>query len=103
MAEIARTEGQRPFGNDPTGYDQARPDYPPQVYDILRDRCGLRPGVRTFEIGPGTGVATRHLLRLGATPLVVVEPDERRSADKLERHAQTPACWCRRPVPTHPE
>src|SRR5262249_54257074 len=56
---------------------QARPDYPPQVYDILRERCGLRQGVRTFEIGPGTGVATRNLLRLGAAPLVVVEPDER--------------------------
>jgi SAM-dependent methyltransferase len=77
MAEIARTEGQRAFGHDPTGYAQARPGYPPQVYDILRDRCGLRPGVRTFEIGSGTGAATRHLLRLGAAPLVVVEPDER--------------------------
>jgi SAM-dependent methyltransferase len=77
MAEIARTEGQRAFGNNPAGYAQARPDYPPQVYDILRDRCGLRPGVRTFEIGPGTGVATRHLLQRGATPLVAVEPDER--------------------------
>ncbi len=52
MAGIARTEGQRSFGNDPAGYDQARPDYPPQVYDILRDRCGLQPGVRTLEILP---------------------------------------------------
>src|SRR5262245_49546536 len=77
MAEIARTEGQRAFGHDPTGYDQARPDYPQRVYDILRERCGLRPGARTFEIGPGTGVATRRLLQLGAGPLVAVEPDER--------------------------
>jgi hypothetical protein len=77
MAEIDRAEGQRAFGIDPTSYDQARPDYPPRVYEILRDCCGLQPGVRTFEIGPGSGVATRHLLRLGAAPLVVVEPDER--------------------------
>jgi SAM-dependent methyltransferase len=77
MSEIARTDGQRAFGHDPAGYDHARPDYPPRIYDILRDRCGLRPGVRTFEIGPGTGIATRHLLWLGAAPLVAVEPDER--------------------------
>ncbi len=77
MAEIERAEGQRAFGIDPTGYDQARPDYPPRVYEILHDRCGLRPGARTFEIGPGTGVATRHLLLLGSAPLVVVEPDAR--------------------------
>ncbi len=51
MAEIERAEGQRAFGIDPTGYDQARPDYPPRVYEILHDRCGLRPGARTFEIG----------------------------------------------------
>src|SRR5512137_747235 len=80
MTEIARTEGQRAFGNDPAGYDQARLDYPPQVYDSLCDRCGLRPGMRTFEIGPGTGIATRHLLQLGASPLVAVESDERLAA-----------------------
>ena len=30
-----------------------------------------------FEIGAGTGTATRRLLRLGADPLVAIEPDER--------------------------
>ena len=80
MVEIPRHEGQRAFGNNPSGYDQARLDYPPHVYEILRDRCGLRPRVRTFEIGPGTGIATRHLLRLGASPLVAVESDERLAA-----------------------
>ncbi len=30
-----------------------------------------------FEIGPGTGTATRRLLELGANPLVAVEPDDR--------------------------
>jgi SAM-dependent methyltransferase len=80
MAEIDRAEGRRAFGTDPAGYDRARPGYPSGVYGLLRDRCGLRPGTRTFEIGPGTGQATRHLLRLGAAPLVAVEPDERLAA-----------------------
>jgi SAM-dependent methyltransferase len=34
----------------------------------------------TFEIGAGTGTATRELLRYGAKPLVAVEPDERLAA-----------------------
>ncbi len=80
MPEITRTEGQRAFGHDPAGYDHARLEYPPSVYDILCDRCGLRPGAHTFEVGPGTGIATRQLLRLGAAPLIAVEPDERLAA-----------------------
>jgi hypothetical protein len=37
----------------------------------------LRLAARVFEIGPGTGLATKRLLDLGADPLVVGEPDER--------------------------
>ncbi len=70
----------RLFGGDPGGYDRARPDYPPRVYEILTSRCGLRPGTATLEIGAGTGLATRRLLALGADPLVAVEPDERLAA-----------------------
>ena len=84
MGTIDRLEGQRAFGNDPEGYHRARPAYPDRVFDILRQRCCLRPGCRTFEIGPGTGLCTRRLIELGASPLVVVEPDER-LADFLTR------------------
>src|SRR2546426_1490952 len=70
----------RHFGSDPTGYDRARPDYPARVYEILTSRCGLGPGTATLEIGPGTGLATRRLLALGADPLTAVEPDERLAA-----------------------
>ena len=77
MSQINRIEGRRAFGLDPAGYDQARPEYPSGVYDLLRKRCGLRSGTRTFEIGPGTGLATKRLLRFGADPLLVVEPDDR--------------------------
>ncbi|MGI0155279.1 MAG: methyltransferase domain-containing protein, partial [Thermoplasmata archaeon] len=39
--------------------------------------CGLAPGAAVFEVGPGTGIATRELLRRGAGPLTLVEPDRR--------------------------
>src|ERR1700758_1747542 len=80
MGTIDRAEGRRAFGADPEGYHAARPAYPERVFEILRQRCGLRPSCRTFEIGGGTGVCTRRLVELGASPLVVVEPDARLAA-----------------------
>jgi SAM-dependent methyltransferase len=77
---IHRTLGRRTFGGDPAGYDAARPAYPGWVFDFLRERCGLLSDVVTFEIGAGTGTATRQLLEIGAQPLVAVEPDERLAA-----------------------
>ncbi len=77
MADIDRAFGRRAFGDDPRGYDSSRPPYPEWVFETLRDRCGLAPGAAVFEIGAGTGTATRRLLELGAAPLVAVEPDER--------------------------
>ncbi len=71
---IARLAGRRVFGLDPAGYHSARPDYPGWVYQTLRSRRGLTRGAAAFEIGAGTGIATRHLLDLGAEPLVAVEP-----------------------------
>jgi len=77
---IPRTFGRQAFGLDPAGYDAARPAYPDWVFDFLRDRCGLVPNTATFEIGAGTGTATRRLLQLGANPLLAVEPDQRLAA-----------------------
>ena len=72
---LGRDAGRRLFGEDPAGYDAARPGHAEQVYESLRDRCGLGAGSKVVEIGPGTGQATRRLLELGAAPLVVLEPD----------------------------
>ena len=69
----------RQYGGSLDAYDRARPDYPARIWDILVDRCGLGPGTATFEIGAGNGLATRHLLQLGAD-LVAVEPDRRFAA-----------------------
>ena len=65
------------FGGDPTTYDSARLPYPPRVFDLLVRRCGLGQGKAIFEIGPGTGIATRELLRCGARSLTLIEPDRR--------------------------
>lgn len=74
---IDRKFGRKSFGVDPGGYHAVRPAYPEWVFEILCERCGLAHNAVTFEIGAGTGTATRRLLDLGANPLVAVEPDER--------------------------
>lgn len=90
MVDIEKSFGRQAFGLNPAAYHAARPDYADWVYDMLVSRCGLGPGASVFEIGPGTGTATRRLLQLGADPLVAVEPDER-LADFLEATNPTPA------------
>jgi SAM-dependent methyltransferase len=74
MPQIDRREGRRLFGADPAAYDTARPGHAERVYEVLAERCGLGPGSRVLEIGPGTGQATRRLLALGAV-VTGVEPD----------------------------
>ncbi|HVW61861.1 MAG TPA: class I SAM-dependent methyltransferase [Puia sp.] len=77
MSTISKTFGRKAFGLDPAGYHTARPPYPEWIFDILQHRCGLRSHTVTFEVGAGTGIATRRLLDLGANPLIAIEPDER--------------------------
>jgi len=74
---IDKQFGREAFGLDPAGYHAARPGYPDWIYEALREHCGLRQNTTTFEIGAGTGIATRRLLELGANPLIAVEPDPR--------------------------
>jgi SAM-dependent methyltransferase len=77
VAKIDLSFGREAFGGDPAGYDASRPDYPDWVYETLAERCALAPGCAAFEVGSGTGIATRRLLAQGAHPLVAVEPDPR--------------------------
>jgi SAM-dependent methyltransferase len=73
--EIDRSFGRSAFGDDPASYHSARPPYPDWVFAKLIERCGLGDGKAVFEIGSGTGTATRRLLDLGARPLIAIEPD----------------------------
>ena len=88
--DIARSFGRQAFGEDPANYDAARPDYPDWVFETLRERCELEPGCATFEVGAGTGKATRPLLAAGADPLFAIEPDAR-LARYLRESIQSPA------------
>jgi SAM-dependent methyltransferase len=74
---LERSVGRRVFGTDPDTYESARPGHADGVFVVLQERCGLGPGCKVLEIGPGTGQATRRLLALGAAPLVALEPDPR--------------------------
>jgi SAM-dependent methyltransferase len=76
--------GRQAFGANPAAYDRARPDYPAAILDILKHRCGLGPATRAFEIGPGTGAATRWLLEAGAE-VEAIEPDQRLASFMEER------------------
>jgi SAM-dependent methyltransferase len=85
LRDLTGTEGRAAFGADAANYDAARPPYPAWVYETLERDCGLKPGARCFEIGPGTGLATRELLARGARPLVAIEPDARLAAFLADR------------------
>lgn len=88
MRTITAEDGRSAFGADAANYDSARPEYPARIYEILRERCGLGKGTRAFEIGPGTGLATRRLLEAGAS-VTAIEPDPRLAA-KLRTCAGDP-------------
>ena len=71
------------FDRDAAGYAAGRPGYPPALFDVLGERCGLRPGARVVEVGPGTGQATAELLRRGAV-VTAVEPGRNLAAHLVE-------------------
>lgn len=62
-----------PFDALVEDYDAARPSYPAELFAALPRLVGLAglAGVRVVEIGAGTGIATRELVRHGAQVLAV--------------------------------
>jgi SAM-dependent methyltransferase len=73
----------RMFDRAAAGYE-ARPGYPDWVFALLRERCGLGPGTRVLEVGPGTGQATLPILDCGAE-ITAVEPGAALSERLVER------------------
>jgi SAM-dependent methyltransferase len=68
---------------DPTGrfthragaYVKSRPSYPPALFDLLENECGLGPKTVVADLGSGTGIFTRPLLERGAT-VHAIEPND---------------------------
>lgn len=97
-------------------YQQARPDYPEELYDELVRLAGLAPGAQLLEIGPATGKATAPLARRGfritcveigaglaaaARSHLASFPDVEiiEAAFETWRPAEPPTTWCSRPLP----
>jgi SAM-dependent methyltransferase len=53
------------FDSVAAGYGQARPDYPPELFDDLISLASLTTGDRILEIGCANGKASRSLLERG--------------------------------------
>ena len=53
------------FSNRVADYARCRPGYPAALGDWLVRHCGLKPGDAAADIGCGTGLFTRELLRRG--------------------------------------
>ncbi len=72
------------FGNRVDDYIRYRPDYPPAVLDWLAAEFGLSAGQAVADVGSGTGIWTRRLLKRGLEAFAV-EPNEpmRAAAERL--------------------
>lgn len=46
-------------------YEAARPDYPAEVFEAIREYAGVGSDPRVLEVGSGTGQATRQMAALG--------------------------------------
>jgi SAM-dependent methyltransferase len=74
-ARISRAIGGGIFGTDAAGYHGARLDYPAALFDRLEAYSGGLRGSNVFEVGAGTGIATRALSARGPARLTIIEPD----------------------------
>ena len=72
------------FSNRVDNYIRYRPDYPPEVLDVMRDECGFTPDATVADIGSGTGIFSEALLKHG-NPVFGVEPNAamRAAAERL--------------------
>jgi ubiquinone/menaquinone biosynthesis C-methylase UbiE len=74
----------RRFSSRVENYVRYRPGYPPEVLQLLKTECGLKPSSVIADIASGTGILTRLLLENG-NRVFGVEPnsDMRKAGEKF--------------------
>jgi ubiquinone/menaquinone biosynthesis C-methylase UbiE len=63
------------FSERVDNYIKYRPGYPPQVLDLLRAKCGLKPSAAIADVGSGTGICAKLFLENG-NAVFGVEPNK---------------------------
>jgi SAM-dependent methyltransferase len=71
------------FTDRVASYAKARPGYPPELIDVLRQHCGLTPTAVVADIGSGTGILSRMLCQ-HAQSVYGVEPNDAMRASSQE-------------------
>lgn len=74
-ARIERATGAGIFGTDASGYDTARADYPAEMFDTIDGYANGIAGRNVFEVGAGSGIASRALRARKPSRLTLIEPD----------------------------
>ena len=80
------------FSDRVDNYVRYRPGYPPEVIELLRAECGLRPEHFVADVASGTGLFTRLLLENGNSVFAVEPNAEMREMGNHEL-ARFPG-WC---------
>lgn len=68
------TDNKQKFNGKAQAYDAGRPSYAEGLIDCILEESGVRAGDRVADIGAGTGIFTRQLLRRGLR-VTAVEPN----------------------------
>jgi SAM-dependent methyltransferase len=76
----------RRFSSRVENYVRYRPGYPPEILDVLKRDCDLRPGSVIADVGSGTGLLSRVLLENG-NRVIGIEPNKemREAGERLLR------------------
>ena len=64
MSEMSQASTSR-FSNRVADYAKYRPDYPAELFELLKRECGLFRHTYIADIGSGTGILTKHFLETG--------------------------------------
>jgi len=67
-------EAQQIFSRLASTYDEVRPGYPDELYEVIRGECSIEENSLILEIGAGTGIATEEMYTRFQSPMTALEP-----------------------------